>query len=111
MRPGGVMKYYLVYITAPSLPDAQTLCKSLVEERLAACANILPGVKSIYHWQGNVEESDECVCILKTPENLYPDLEERARQLHPYEVPCIVAVSIKEGSKDFLGWIAEETLH
>jgi periplasmic divalent cation tolerance protein len=99
----------LVYITAPSLEEATAIGRLLVTERLAACANLLPGMRSIYHWQGAVEEADEVVLIAKTRSALVPPLIARVKHAHSYDVPCIVSLPIEDGDPDYLRWLAEET--
>lgn len=99
----------LVYITAPDRDTARELCETLVHERLAACANILDGMESCYWWQGAMQRATESVCILKTTAPGFSALEKRALELHPYEVPCIVALPLTHGYAPFLRWIAEET--
>ncbi len=99
----------VVFITAPSQETAVTLGRALVEERLAACANIVPGLRSIYHWQGKVCDEPEVLVILKTRRDLFEALRARARELHPYQVPEIVALPILAGHRDYLDWLAAET--
>ena len=98
-----------VYITAPDRLTARELSETLVRERLAACANILDGMESCYWWQGEMQRAAESVCILKTTASGFAALEKRALELHPYEVPCIVALPLMLGHAPFLRWIAEET--
>lgn len=98
-----------VYMTTPDRTTARELGKALVRERLAACANVLDGVESLYWWQGEIQEAVESVCILKTTAAGYEALEKRARELHPYEIPCIVALPLVRGHAPFLHWIIEET--
>jgi periplasmic divalent cation tolerance protein len=98
-----------VYITAGSAEEAAHIGRTLVEERLAACANLIPGVRSVYRWQGRVEEAEEVVVIAKTRAALFDRLARRARTLHSYECPCILALPIAAGSPDYLAWIAAET--
>ena len=98
-----------VYMTAPDRATARELAEILVRERLAACANILDGMESLYWWQGELRRAEESVCILKTTAAGYPALEQRARELHPYEVPCIVALPVPRGHAPFLRWVGEET--
>ncbi len=98
----------LVYMTAPDKASAAACCETLVRERLAACANILDGVSSIYWWKGKLETADEIVCILKTTRNRFPAFTARARELHSYETPCIVALPLTDGYPDFLNWIRAE---
>ncbi|MDR2489410.1 MAG: divalent-cation tolerance protein CutA [Desulfovibrio sp.] len=100
-----------VYVTAPDRATACALAGTLVQERLAACANVLHDIESLYWWQGAMQQSKESVCILKTTAADYAALEKRTRELHTYDVPCIVAMKIARGHADFLQWIAEETLH
>ena len=98
-----------VYMTAPDRETARKLADILVGERLAACANILDGMESLYWWQGKIQRAVESVCIFKTTSSAYAALEQRARELHPYEVPCIVALPVPRGHAPFLRWVGEET--
>jgi periplasmic divalent cation tolerance protein len=102
-------EYVLIYVTAPDISVAELIAQSCVENRLAACANIVRGIKSIYHWKGKIETAEECIVILKTRASLFADLEMRVLTLHPYETPCVVAVPIVSGSAAFLDWITDET--
>ena len=99
----------LIYMTAGSLEEARTLGALLVEERLAACANILPGMISVYRWQGEVRHDEEVVLIAKTRADLVDTLIERVRALHSYDCPCVLSLPIDKGNPAFLAWIAEET--
>jgi len=81
-----------VFSTYPDAETARSIAHTLVKEQLAACANIIPGVESIYRWKGAIETSGEVLAILKTTEERYPELEARIKELHPYEVPEVVAV-------------------
>ncbi len=103
------MKCSLVYVTAPDTAAAARLARSVVESRLAACANLLPRIDSIYWWKGVVEQAAETVLILKTRTSLVPRLTAELRRLHPYECPCIVALPIEAGHAEFLQWIGAET--
>jgi len=98
----------LVYITAASTDEGATIGRALVEERLAACVNILPGMRSIYRWQGVVQTADEVVLIAKTRAPLVTGLVARVKQLHSYDVPCAVSLPILDGNPDYLRWLAEE---
>jgi periplasmic divalent cation tolerance protein len=81
----------------------------MVEEKLAACANILPGITSVYRWKDKIEQSQEVVLILKTRESFFSDVENRIKELHPYDLPCIVALPIEYGHQPFLNWLEKET--
>ena len=98
-----------IYMTASSTEEAQRLGRALVEERLAACANVIPGMMSCYHWQGKVEEAQEAVLIAKTRRDLVDALTARVKALHSYTVPCVLALPVLGGNPDYLRWIAEET--
>ena len=98
----------VVYVTAPSAEEARTLARALVDERLAACVNLLP-VESIYRWQGQVEEAAETLLVIKTWRNRLDALASRVRALHSYAVPEIIALPLIGGWPPYLQWIADET--
>lgn len=100
-------QYCLVLCTCPAGEAAQTVAQTLVQERLAACVNILPGVVSVYVWQGVLENSAETLLLIKTTHALYPQLQARLRELHPYELPEIIALDINHGLPDYLNWITQ----
>lgn len=97
------------YVTAGSREEALAIGRTVVEERLAACANVLDGMSSIYWWQGALEQASEAVLILKTRAELVERLTARIKDLHSYECPCVVALPIDAGNPDYLDWIARET--
>ncbi len=99
----------LIYVTAPSHDEAVRLARVAVEERLAACANVLGPIISVYWWGGKVNQDGEVALLLKTRAALVEALTERLRELHPYECPCVVALAIDGGNPAFLSWIAAET--
>lgn len=99
----------LVYMTAASKEDAQAIGTALVEQRLAACANVIDGMISVYRWEGKVQYAAEAVLIAKTREELVPALTEKVKALHSYTCPCVVALPITGGNRAFLDWIAAET--
>lgn len=101
------MEYCLVLCTCPEGEVAKSLAGSLVGEQLAACVNILPGLVSVYSWQGAVESSPESLLLIKTERQAYPRLETRLRELHPYELPEIIALDIERGLPDYLNWISQ----
>lgn len=103
------MPQILVYVTAGSKDEALTIARAAVEERLAACANVLSPITSIYWWEGKVQEEGEVSLILKTRADLVPALTQRIKALHSYTCPCVVALPITAGNPDFLAWIDTET--
>ncbi len=103
------MTHKLIYITAGSVEEAKRIGRALVEERLAACANVLGAVTSFYWWQGALQEDGEAALIAKTRTDLVDRLVERVKALHSYDCPCVVAVPIEAGNPAFLDWIEAET--
>jgi periplasmic divalent cation tolerance protein len=103
------MSFLFVYVTFPAEFDASAVAQKLVEEKLAACANLIEGMKSFYVWDGKMEQGRESILILKTKSEFYEPLAARLRSLHPAEVPCIVALPIEKGLPDFLSWIDAST--
>ena len=102
------MEYRSIYITAKDEPEARKIGKALVGEKLAACVNYFP-IRSIYRWQGNIEEAEEIAIIAKTRAELVDRLIRRVKELHSYEVPCTVSWIIEKGNPDYLEWIREST--
>ncbi len=99
--------FLLVFNTCPDDKTARRIARALVERRLAACVNIIPGLTSIYTWKGAVEEAEERLLLIKTRQGAYRQLEETLQELHPYELPEIVAVPIGMGLPPYLRWIEE----
>lgn len=99
----------LVLTNVPDEAVAHALARRLVEHRLAACVNVMPAVRSVYHWQGAIEEAAEVTMLVKTTPARYAELEAEIRAGHPYEVPEIIALPIVAGLPAYLGWIASET--
>ena len=104
------MEAIFVYITVGSPEEAHRIGRTLVEERLAACANLIGGMTSIYRWQGVVEQAAETVVIAKTKSALFTRLAQRVRELHSYDCPCIVALPITAAHPPYLDWIGEQIL-
>jgi periplasmic divalent cation tolerance protein len=100
--------YLHVTTAVDSAAAAERIAAALVEERLAACAQVVGPVRSTYRWRGAVERADEWLCQLKTTAERWPDVEARVRTLHSYETPEIVAVPIVAGSPAYLAWIDAE---
>lgn len=103
------MPVLLAYCTCPDAESARAIALALVEERLAACVNQLPGVRSTYRWQGSVEQADEVLLLIKTTADRLDALTARLRRLHPYELPELIAVEVRAGLPAYLDWVAAET--
>lgn len=103
------METLLVLTNLPDAASAQLLAASLVEQRLAACVNILAPCRSVYHWQGKIESAEEVPLLIKTTAERYAALEQAILARHPYELPEIVAVPISNGLPAYLNWVAEAT--
>lgn len=97
----------VVLVTTPTIQVARQLALTLVEERHAACCNILPAVQSVYRWEGNLEETEEVLMLVKTTPDRYPHLQQRIQELHPYNVPEIIAVPVVAGLGEYIGWAAD----
>ncbi len=106
---GGGGEFVFVYVTAKDRAEALSIGRVLVEERLVACVNILEGMRSLYWWDGAVQEANEAVLIAKTKSGLAPAVTARVKALHSYDVPCVVVLPVADGNPDFLDWIAAET--
>lgn len=98
-----------LYVTCANADEAETIARTLVSERLAACANILGPVRSFYWWEGQVQNDAEVAMVLKTRQALVDAATRRIVALHSYTCPCVVALDIQGGNPDFLAWIATET--
>lgn len=98
----------MLYITAGSRDEAKKIGRALVEARLAACANVIDGMESVYWWEGKLTEDREAVLIVKTRADLVPAVTAKVKALHSYSVPCVVALPILDGNPDYLNWVASE---
>jgi periplasmic divalent cation tolerance protein len=103
------MAVLFVYATAGDAAEARRIAHAVVEERLAACANIFDGMRSVYWWEGKVQEGSEAVLILKTTEDRLAALLARVKALHSYDCPCIEALPVVAGHQPFLDWVLQET--
>lgn len=99
------MSHVVVLVTGPSADEAERIGRALVEERLAACANLIPSISSAYWWKGKIEKASEALLILKTRQDLVERLVTRVRALHSYTVPEVIALPILGGNPDYLQWI------
>lgn len=105
----GASRVVVVLVTSPDHRTAERICRTLVEERLAACANIVPGVTSVYRWEGKVCRDPEVLVLLKTRRSRFPALARRVRELHPYSVPEILALPVALSSSAYLAWVTTST--
>ena len=103
------MSFIDILIICPDRAGAETIARACVEERLAACASIGGGVTSIYRWKGAIEMADEITLTLKTRASLFDKLSQRVRTLHPYEVPCIIAMELEAVEPAYAAWLEAET--
>lgn len=103
------MGVFIVYVTAGDVAEARRIGHAAVEARLAACANIIDGMSSIYWWEGRVQEASEAVLLLKTTEDRLAALIARVNELHSYDCPCIEALPVAAGFQPYLDWVTRET--
>ena len=99
----------IIFVTAASDQEAGLIGRTLVEEGLAACANIIPQIRSIYRWKGEIWDERETLIIVKSREDLFEKIRSRVRELHSYEVPEITAIKLERGDAAYLQWIEEVT--
>src|SRR5260221_10446943 len=97
----------IVLTTASSPEEARGIARALVERRLAACVNIVPGVESVYRWQGKVESAAEWLLVIKTTQGVFPKLREALKELHSYDVPECVMLAVEDGDAEYLRWVGE----
>ena len=106
---GKIMTEYIqVITTVEHKADAEKIAKNLLEKRLTACAQIIGPMTSYFHWQGKLDSAQEYLCLIKSRDDLFQELEAAIINIHPYEVPEIVATPITKGGKDYLNWLAAE---
>ncbi|MGC8491317.1 MAG: divalent-cation tolerance protein CutA [Syntrophobacteraceae bacterium] len=99
----------IVFVTAGSEEEAAKIGQTLVNERLAACANLVPGIRSIYRWKGKICDEREFLIIIKTRTSKFEALQKRVQELHSYEVPEIISFPVSRGLPQYLAWVLEET--
>lgn len=102
-------EFIVILVTAAGRQEAETMADALVRDRLVACANILGGVRSLFHWQGKIDQADEQLIVMKGRSDHFHRIEQRIRELHSYEVPEIIAIPVVDGSAPYLNWLREET--
>jgi periplasmic divalent cation tolerance protein len=101
--------FIVVLVTVPNDAIASSIAHAMVSEKLAACVNVIPGVRSVYAWEGEICNEAELQCVLKTRRALFPAVRERVLDLHPYQIPEIIALPLVEGSDDYLAWLRDNT--
>jgi periplasmic divalent cation tolerance protein len=99
----------LVLITVPSREEAEKIARRVVEDRLAACVNIIPQVRSLFSWEGKLSQEDEVLLVVKSRRSRFPELAGTVKELHSYSVPEIIAIPVLEGTADYLQWIVDVT--
>ncbi|NET72001.1 MAG: divalent-cation tolerance protein CutA [Sphaerospermopsis sp. SIO1G2] len=103
------MDNVFVYVTCQDRTEAIAVGKAVVESRLAACANVIDGVESIYWWNDQIQVDKECILIMKTRRDLFVELTAKVKSVHSYEVPCVIALPIELGNQDYLNWLTAQT--
>ena len=98
--------FQLAICTCPNQEIAESIAENIVAQRLAACVNIISGVRSIYQWQGNIESGQEILLLIKTHKDKYESLQNTITNMHPYEVPELITVDINQGLPEYLNWVA-----
>ncbi len=101
------MSAVLIYMTTKDKKEAEFISKSLIEEKLVACANIMDNMTSLYKWENKLNRDSECVVFLKTKEKLFDSVRARICELHSYDVPCVLKINISDGHSPYLSWINE----
>ena len=101
-------EFIVIYVTVGAAEEAGRIARALVEERLAACVNQVPALRSTYRWQGQVEQSNEELLIIKTRRDFLASVEKRVRELHSYDLPELIALPIIEGSLEYLQWLDDQ---
>ncbi len=102
--------FIVIFITVPSIPVGKQVADALLEKKLAACVNIIPSIRSLYTWQGEKQDDEEALLVVKSRADLFSDgILPAVKAVHPYDVPEIIALPIMIGSQDYLDWIAQET--
>jgi periplasmic divalent cation tolerance protein len=101
--------FIVVFVTAPSEKAGEKIAQALLKERLAACVNIVPGLKSLFRWKGKISTEEEVLLLIKTKDRLFEKLKKRVIELHSYDIPEVVALGILAGNEKYLDWLKKET--
>jgi periplasmic divalent cation tolerance protein len=98
----------IVYVTTSGLIESKKIAKMLLKEKLAACVNIIPTVESTYLWKGKIEEDSESVMVVKTRSELVENVIKKVEEVHSYQIPCVLEITVNKGSKTYLKWMKSE---
>ena len=101
-------KYRLVVVTTQNVAEAEKIARKLVEKELAACVNIVPKIRSLYRWKGEVHEDQESLMLIKTSRKLIPELKKRIKKMHSYDLPEFIVFKIEQGDRDYLKWLESQ---
>ena len=102
-------EFIVIFCTVSPKEEAKNIAKAIIEKKLAACANIIEGITSIYEWEGEICTEEECLMIIKTKKKIFSRIKEEIVSLHPYEVPEIISLPITEGLESYLSWVDKNT--
>jgi len=102
-------KIKVVFVTVPDEETAEKISRDIVQNGLAACVNIIKDIRSIYMWEGKLEDGKELLLMIKTSSSAFKKLKDRIKTLHPYSVPEVIAIDVIDGNKDYINWVLEET--
>ena len=105
------MKEILILSTADTMNLAQEIARAIVQEGKAACVNIVPGVRSIYRWEGKICDDSELLLLIKSTDDNFEQVRKRIRQLHSYDTPEVIALPIQSGDSDYLNWLRAQVAH
>lgn len=101
-------KYRLVVVTTQNVAEAEKIARKLIEKELAACVNIVPKIRSLYRWKGEVHEDQESLMLIKTSRKLIPELKKRIKKMHSYDLPEFIVFKIEQGDRDYLKWLESQ---
>lgn len=99
--------YIVILVTAKDQEEAQKIARGLLEDKLAACCNIMPKIQSLFWWDGKIDSADEVLLIIKSEKTLWNKIQDKVKELHSYQTPEIIALPVVEGSKEYLDWIKD----
>ena len=102
--------YSIVYITTSGDLESKKIAKKLLEEKIAACINIIPTIESIYLWKGKIEQDSESIMLVKTKSEMVEEVIKRVEELHSYEIPCVLEITVNKGSKNYIEWMKSELI-